>query len=53
MATIRTPVPGYTGEVVGVEFVDGVGESGEPSQLAYFRRHGYTVEDAKPARKSK
>jgi len=45
MATIKAPVKGYTGRVVGVAFSDGVGETEDAAALAYFRRHGYTVED--------
>ena len=42
---VRTPVEGFTGEVVGIRFENGVAEvdSAHPS-LAYFIRHGYTVE---------
>jgi len=44
---ITAPVSGYTGEVVGLRFVDGVA-AGEPPEhvLAYLRRHGYRVEPA-------
>lgn len=53
MAKITTPVKGYTGDVVGVSFTDGVGETSDPALLAYFARHGYTVEDeAKRPRKT-
>ena len=45
MAKIHTPVKGFTGSVVGVTFADGVGETDEPAKLAYFHRHGYTVEE--------
>ena len=43
MVAVRTPVEGFTGNVVGVQFTDGVGEADEDSQLAYFARQGYTV----------
>lgn len=43
MATIESPVEGYDGTVVGVEFKDGKAETSDPAALAYFRRHGYTV----------
>lgn len=46
---IETPVEGYTGTVAGVDFVKGKGRTGDPSALAYFRRHGYTI-DGKSAR---
>ena len=47
---VRTPVEGFTGDVVGIRFEKGVAEvaSSHPS-IAYFVRHGYTVEaDEKP-----
>ena len=47
---VRTPVEGCTGDVVGIRFEKGVAEvdSAHPS-IAYFVRHGYTVEtDEKP-----
>lgn len=44
MFRITAPVPGFCGEVAGMDFVDGVAE-GEPTQsaLSYFRRRGYRV----------
>jgi len=44
---IHTPVKGFTGVVAGVTFADGVGETDDRAALAYFERHGYTV-DAEP-----
>ena len=44
MAIVKTPVEGFTGKVVGVNFLDGVGESTDPLALAYFARQGYTIE---------
>lgn len=49
MAVVHTPVEKFTGTVVGVEFVDGAGETDDDNLLAYFRRHGYTIAD-KPKR---
>ena len=46
MAKITTPVKGFTGTVVGVVFVDGVGETDDQSAITYFTRHGYGVEKA-------
>lgn len=46
MPAVKTPVEGYTGTVAGVAFDDGVGETDDPRALAYFERHGYTVETA-------
>lgn len=48
---ITAPVAGFSGVVANVGFVDGVGESDDLGALAYFRRHGYEVETAKPAAK--
>lgn len=45
MATVRTPVEGFTGNVIGVQFVDGVGEAEGEAQLAYFERQGYAIGD--------
>lgn len=42
---ITTPVPGFTGEVAGVHFVDGVGETSDPRAIAYFTRRGYVLGD--------
>ena len=45
MAKIKSPVAGYTGVVVGVQFTNGEAETDRDSALAYFRRQGYTVEE--------
>lgn len=44
MASIKSPVDGFTGIVVGVHFKDGFGETDNEGALNYFGRHGYTVE---------
>lgn len=44
MARVTTPVEGFTGVVVGVTFSEGVGETSDTNALAYFARHGYTVD---------
>lgn len=49
MTRIATPVAGFSGVVANVKFVDGVGETGNPTAVAYFKRHGYSIEDATPA----
>lgn len=49
MAKITTPVKGFTGTVVGVTFSDGQGETENEAALAYFARHGYTVESTEKA----
>lgn len=43
MATVHTPVKGFTGKVAGVAFTDGKGETTDKNALAYFRRHGYGI----------
>lgn len=53
MAVVDSPVAGFTGEVVGVQFVDGHGQTDDESRLAYFRRHGYTVTTGKHRGKAK
>lgn len=46
MATLITPVPGYSGPgVAGLMFEDGRAKTTDPAAIAYARRHGYTVED--------
>ncbi|WP_449281248.1 SAP domain-containing protein [Leucobacter sp.] len=40
---IQTPVKGFTGTVVGVDFKDGIGETDDEAALAYFERQGYDV----------
>lgn len=48
---ISTPVPGFTGVSVGVNFTDGTAEVDSETQapaLAYFRAQGYGVEEIEP-----
>lgn len=45
MARVTAPVKGFTGKIVGAMFDDGVAETDDERQLAYFRRHGYAVEE--------
>jgi len=47
MATVHTPVPGFTGEVAGVAFADGTAEVPD-DKLTYFRRHGYGIDGPAP-----
>ena len=49
MTRVETPVEGFTGEVAGVAFADGVGNTDNPNALNYFRRHGYKVGAAEAA----
>lgn len=46
MARVTAPVKGFTGKVVGAMFDGGIATVEDERQLAYFRRHGYTVEEA-------
>ena len=48
MAVVTTPVEGFRGTIAGVEFVDGKGETDHEGALAYFARHGYTVDLGEP-----
>ena len=41
---ISTPVPEFNGKVAGVWFAKGEAETDSEGAVAYFRRHGYTVE---------
>lgn len=50
MANITAPVEGFTGKVIGVAFADGKAETKDDAQIAYFVRHGYTVDKGKPAK---
>lgn len=45
MAKITAPNEEFTGKRGNIAFIDGVGETDDPNMLAYFRRHGYKVED--------
>ena len=44
--TIKSPEPGFSGTRAGVSFRDGRAEvdADDAGALAYFERHGYTVE---------
>lgn len=53
MAKIQAPNEGFTGKRGSVAFIDGEAECDDPTMLAYFKRHGYTVEDAKKAAPAK
>lgn len=48
---ITTPEPEFRGEVAGVVFTDGAGETDNRAALAYFSRKGYGVHpiEAAPA----
>lgn len=42
---IYTPVKGASGIYANTLFVNGVGETDNENAIAYFRTHGYIVED--------
>lgn len=42
---ITAPVEGVVSTVAGVAFYDSVAETGSDAAVAYFRRHGYQVEE--------
>ena len=48
MLRIQTPVAGFTGEVVGVHFVDGFGETEDENAIAYFTRQGFGLDGSVP-----
>lgn len=45
---IQTPVKGFTGEVAGVSFVDGFGETEDENAIAYFIRQGFGLDGSAP-----
>jgi hypothetical protein len=46
MTTVTAPAPSFTGTRAGVSFRDGRGEvdADNAAALAYFARHGYSIE---------
>lgn len=42
---IYSPNREYTGVSASVPFCNGVGETGDPYLIKWFRDHGYTVEE--------
>lgn len=51
MASIKSPVKGFGGEVVGVRFKDGSATCTDEAKLNYFERQGYAV-TGRPAPKA-
>lgn len=49
MVKITAPNREFTGKRGNVGFVDGVGETDDPSMVAFFRRHGYGIAGEEPA----
>jgi hypothetical protein len=50
MATVKAPAGNINQTIAGVAFVDGVAETTDTWALAYFTRHGYTIDtNALPA----
>ena len=45
MAIVTAPVADFRGNVAGVDFVAGQGETDNDNALTYFRRHGYKVSE--------
>lgn len=45
---IQTPVEGFTGEVAGVSFADGFGETEDENAIAYFIRQGFGLDGSAP-----
>jgi hypothetical protein len=44
---VKSPNPNYDGISAGVRFVSGEGETEDEGALAYFKRAGYLLEEAK------
>lgn len=44
MARITSPEPGFTGDVGGVHFVQGIAETDDPAVIGYCQGAGYDVE---------
>lgn len=44
MAKVYAPNRGYTGISAGVSFFNGIGETGDPWLIEWFKRKGYNVE---------
>lgn len=44
MAKIYAPNRQFTGVSASVNFINGVGETGDPHLLHWFKTHGYTIE---------
>jgi hypothetical protein len=44
MARVEAPAGAFDGVVAGVTFKEGVASTDDANALAYFRRHGYTVD---------
>lgn len=45
---IQTPVECFTGEVVGVSFTNGFGETEDENAIAYFTRQGFGMDGSAP-----
>ena len=45
MAVVKAPNQQYTGTSAGVAFVNGIGQTEKTELLAWFREHGYQVEE--------
>lgn len=48
MAVIKAPNKEYTGLSAGVEFENGIGKTDKPHLVAWFKEHGYEVEEETP-----
>ena len=52
MANILAPNKEYTGVSASVNFINGVGETDNPTLLKWFKEHGYKVEEVKEVEES-
>ena len=51
MSKILAPNKSYTGISASVRFVNGIGETGRPELISWFKAHGYEVEEAEESPK--
>lgn len=52
MANIKAPNAEFTGKRGQVAFIDGEAETDDPTMLAYFKRHGYEVEETEKSKRA-
>ena len=52
MAIILAPNPSYNGISAGIQFSKGRGQTTDPTLIAWFKNHGYIVEEQAPEEKA-
>lgn len=53
MAKIYAPNKGYTGNIAGVSFTEGVGETEDNWLIGWFESKGYKVEKSEAVKKQR